>query len=240
MPSVGMRRSTRVFGTRVLRSGRRLWTDSHEGGKNVRASHGENKFQELLNNSADGGGGIDDRHRELWQEDEISASVNTSAEPKMEERESDGVEEKFVDKRYAIVYKRKRKRNRTDFRTTGLLEDGRFAKKYARKDWRTRSRAIDSFGSCGEILDSFRARELAVVMNKSSYDCYYRITCLLNSLLSYMARVRIEMKQLSAFMLSKPMSDAYSSRGMRFLQVELLCRRFVNDFSLYADEFLWL
>lgn len=227
MPSVGMRRTTRVFGARTLRSGRRLWTDPHEGGKNVRGSHGENKFQKLLDNSADGGGGIDDRHMELRQEDEISPSVNTSTEPKMEERESGGVEEKNVDKRCAIVYKRKRKR--TGSKTTDFTEDVRYAKKYVRKDWRTRCRATDSFGSWGEIRDSIGTRELAIVVNKSSYDCYCRVTYFLNTLLSYMARVRIGMKQLLAFMFSKPIFDTYSSHGMHFLQVELLCRHSVND-----------
>ncbi|XP_057784555.1 uncharacterized protein LOC131001923 [Salvia miltiorrhiza] len=216
MPSVGMRRSTRVFGTRVLRSGRKLWTEPQEGGKNVRATYGENKFQELLDNTADGGGDIDGRRRKLWQEDETSASLDMSAEPKMEERETGGVEEKNVDRRCGIVYKRKRKR--AELTAADLVEDGRFAKKYVRKQWRKRCRASESFGACGGIRDSVRTRELAIVVNESSYDCYYWITCFLTSLLSYMARARIGMRQLSAFMLSKPMSDAYSSCGMLFLQ----------------------
>ncbi|KAH6801649.1 hypothetical protein C2S51_033095 [Perilla frutescens var. frutescens] len=224
MPSVGMRRSTRVFGTRVLRSGRRLWSEPHEGGKHVRAAHGENKFQGLLDNSADGGGGIDDRHEELWQEDEKSASVDMTAEHKMEECERDGVDEKNMDRKCRIVYTRKRKRAELTT-AAGLTEDGRYAKKYRRGEWRTRCRAIESFGARGLILDSDRTRELAIVVNESSYDCYYWITCFLTSLLSYMTRVRIGMRQLSAFMLSKPIFDAYSSSGILFLQDHITAKK---------------
>ncbi|GFZ14626.1 enhancer of polycomb-like transcription factor protein [Actinidia rufa] len=58
MPSVEMRKRTRIFGTRVLRSGRRLWSGPGEG-KHVIASadvaNGE-EWIELLDNSGDGGG----------------------------------------------------------------------------------------------------------------------------------------------------------------------------------------
>ncbi|KAL1542518.1 hypothetical protein AAHA92_26601 [Salvia divinorum] len=212
MPSVGMRRSTRVFGTRVLRSGRRLWTEPHEGGKNVRAVHGENKFSELLDHTADGGG----RHRELWLEDETGASLEVSAKPKMEERETDGMEEKNVDMRFGIVYIRKRKR--AELTTAEIVEDVRFAKKYARKQRRKRCRVSESYGDCGGLWYSVRTRGLAIAVNESSYDCYYWVTCFVTTLLSYMARVRIGMRQLSSFMLSRPICDAYSSRGILFLQ----------------------
>lgn len=219
MPSVGMRRSTRVFGTRVLRSGRRLWTEPHEGGKHVRASIGENKFQGLLYNSVDGGGDIDVRRKVLWQGNENSASVDMTEEPEMEEREPDGADGKNVDRKFGIIYKRKRKR--TDSTTTSLTEDGRYAKKYVRNQWRTRCRAIESYESRGCVWDCVRTQEVALVVNETSYDCYHWITCFLTSLLSYMTRVRVGMRQLSAFMLSQPIFDAYSSRGMLFLQVNL-------------------
>ncbi|XP_047983067.1 uncharacterized protein LOC125223813 [Salvia hispanica] len=213
MPSVGMRRSTRVFGTRVLRSGRRLWTEPHEGGKNVRAVHGENKFPELLDHSADGGG----RHRELWLEDETGALLEVSAELKIQERETDGMERKNVDGRFGIVYQRKRKRKRAELATAEIVEDGRFAKKYARKQWRKRRRVSESYGDFGGLCYSHWTRGLSIVVNESSYDCYHWVTCFLATLLSYMTRVRIGMRQLSLFMLSRPMCDAYSSR-MLFLQ----------------------
>lgn len=236
MPSVGMRRSTRVFGTRVLRSGRRLWTEPHEGGKNVRAAHGENKFPELLDHSADGGG----RHRELWLEDETGALLEVSTEPKMEERETDGMGEKNVDRRFGIVYQRKRKR--AEFTTAGIVEDGRFAKKYARKRWRKRCRISESYGDCGGLWYSHRTRRLAIVVNESSYDCYYWVTCFLTTLLSYMTRVRIGIRQLSSFMLSRPMCDAYSSRGMLFLQVFFYScsARWLLDYCCTCAEFLFV
>lgn len=219
MPSMGMRRSTRVFGTRVLRSGRRLRTEPHGGSKYVRAAHGENKFPELLDNSADGGGDADDRHKDMWDENENSASVEITAEPRTEERASDGaVEVKNVDSMCGLVYRRKRKR--AELTNIGLTEDERYGKKFVRKQWRTKCRASESFETCGDFRDSVcRFQELAIVVKESSYDCGYWITCFLTSVLSYMTRFRIGMRRLSAFILSKPIFDAYSSRGMLFLQV---------------------
>lgn len=216
---MGMRRSTRVFGTRVLHSVRRLWTEPHEDCKHGTVALEENKFRELIDNSADGEGGIDDCHKELWQGDENSASVDNTTESKMEEREPDSVDEKIMDRMCGIVYKRKRKR--VESTTTWITEDRRYAKKYVRKQWRTRCRAIESFGSSRCIWDCVRTREVALVVNEASCDCYYWITGFLTHLLSYMARVSIGTRQSSEFMLSKPIFDAYSSLGMLFLQVNL-------------------
>lgn len=205
MPSVGMRRSTRVFGARVLRSGRRLWTGPHES---VRGPHGENKFPELLDNSADGGGGgdADDYHKDTRQINQNCASVGMI---KTEERASDGaVKVENVDKMRGIVYRRKRKRAKLC-----LTEDERYGKKFVRKQWRAKRRAYEF---CGDNQDSVR---LAIVANGSSYDCGYWIAAFLTSLLSYMTRVRIEMTRLSAFLISNPIFEAYSSRGVLFFQV---------------------
>ncbi|KAI3470411.1 hypothetical protein Pfo_027074 [Paulownia fortunei] len=220
MPSVGMRRSTRVFGARVLRSGRRLWTEPQEVSKYVRAAHGENKWTELLNNSADGGGDAGDRCKDMWQENENSASVDMTAEPRMEELASEGVVEvKNVDRMCGIMYRRKRKRKRVELANTGLTEDKRYGKKFVKKQQKKKCGAAESFETCGDLRDSVsRFWELAIVVDESSNDSGYWITCFLTSVLSYMTRVRIGMRRLSAFVLSKPIFDAYSSGGVLFLQ----------------------
>ncbi|KAK4403827.1 hypothetical protein Sango_0751300 [Sesamum angolense] len=215
MPSVGMRRTTRVFGARVLRSGRRLWTEPHEGSKYVRAAHGENKWTELIDNSADGGGDAGDHRKDMWQDNENSAFVDMTAEARKEERElEDMVEAKDVDRMCGLVYRRKR--TRTEL---GLTEEKRYGKKFVRKQWRKKPRATESFEICGDFWDSVsRSQELAIVVNGSSYDYGYWVACFLSSLLSYMTRVRIGMRRLRAFVLSKPIFDAYSSCGVLFLQ----------------------
>ncbi|KAK6144888.1 hypothetical protein DH2020_021708 [Rehmannia glutinosa] len=188
MPSVGMRRSTRVFGARVLRSGRRLWTEPQESSKNARTDHVENQWAELLENPADGGEDAGDLCKDTRQENE-----NENAEPRTEERgSSEGVVEvKNVDRMYGIVYRRKRKRVDSE------------------------KKAVQRIRCMGR---SFMSQRLAVVVNQSSYECGCWITCFLTSVLSYMTRVRIGVRRLSTFLLSKPIFDAYSSRGVLFLQ----------------------
>ncbi|KAL8517911.1 hypothetical protein ACS0TY_009282 [Phlomoides rotata] len=214
MPSVGMRRSTRVFGARVLRSGRRLWTGAHES---IKGPHGENKFPELLDNSADGGGDADDYQKDTWHGNENRGSVGMIAELKTEEQApNDAVEVKNVDMMRGIVYRRKRKRAKLT--SAGLTEDERYGKKFVRKQWRRR--ASESIEVCGDFRDHVsRSRGLAIVVIGSSYDCGYWIACFLTSVLSYMTRVRIGMRRLSAFLLTNPIFEAYSSHGVLFFQV---------------------
>ncbi|PIN11149.1 hypothetical protein CDL12_16256 [Handroanthus impetiginosus] len=225
MPSVGMRRSTRVFGTRVLRSGRRLWTEPHDSSKYMRPSHSENKWPEFLDNSANGGGDDGDRCKDTWLENESSALMDVTPDPKIEEREPESVMEvKSLDKMFGIVYRRKRKR--AEFANASLTEDKKYGKKFVRKEWMKKCRSIESFGASVDFRDSVRRfQELAIVVNGSSCDCSYWITCFLTSVLSYMTRVRIGMRHLLAFVLSNPIFDAYFSRGVLFIQDSFTAKR---------------
>ncbi|GFP90112.1 hypothetical protein PHJA_001155000 [Phtheirospermum japonicum] len=204
MPSVGMRRSTRVFGARVLRSGRRLWTEPHEGSKNVRSDHAENQWTDLLEHSGN-----------VCKETRHENESNASEDVKMEEcaLEGDDVEVKDVDKMYGIVYRRKRKRSESG--KTGPMEDRRFAKKFYRKQWRKKSK-IASFETCRDSVCRFR--DLAVVVNGLPCEYGYWMTCFLTTVLSYMAKVRIGVRRLSKFLLLEPIFGAYSSHGVLFLQ----------------------
>ncbi|KAG8390678.1 hypothetical protein BUALT_Bualt01G0108600 [Buddleja alternifolia] len=220
MPSVGMRRSTRVLGARVLRSGRRLWTEPREGGKYTRAVNGENKWTDLLDNSADdGGNAVDgDDFKNVWEENESGNgdAVEIVVDPGIEEFASEEVNNE--DKMFGKVYTR-RKRKRVESVGTGLTEDKRFGKKFVRKQWRRKCHLIEPLKICGDVrvLDS-RFRGLAIVVNESSYDFGYWVASFLTTVLSYMSRVRIGVRQLSKFVLSRPILDAYSSRGVLFLQ----------------------
>ncbi|GER53721.1 enhancer of polycomb-like transcription factor protein [Striga asiatica] len=211
MPSVGMRRSTRVFGARVLRSGRRLWTKSQEDSKKVRVSHGEDQWAELLEDSADVVEGADDVCKEAKQENKTSGLGDVEMEELSPEYGD--VEVKSADRLYGIVYTRKRKRAELD-----LNEDRRCGKKFFRKQWRKRSKVAVS-ETCGvERSSVIGFRELAIIANGPACRYGFWITCFLATVLSYMLRVRMGVRRLSAFLLYKPIFDAYTSGGVLFLQ----------------------
>ncbi|PIN19968.1 hypothetical protein CDL12_07359 [Handroanthus impetiginosus] len=213
MPSVGMRRSTRVFGARVLRSGRQMWTEPREDIKYRRAVGGGNEWIRLLRNSADEGGDGSDGFNDLWQENEHLTAVEINAEPQIEEN---ALEVRNMDKPCVIVYKRKRKR--VELTSTGLSQEKRFGKKFVRRQWRENYRSAEP-ETCARFMSSTNwSPLLAVVANKSSYDSGYWISCFLSSVLSYMARARIGIRQLSAFVLVQPIFAAYSSGGVLFYQ----------------------
>ncbi|KAI3459054.1 hypothetical protein Pfo_015717 [Paulownia fortunei] len=218
MPSVGMRRSTRVFGARVLRSGRRMWTEPRLHGKYIRAANGGNEWIKLLDNSADGGGDAGDRFKDVWQENENSVVVDIDMEPKIEESALEGaVEVRNMDRMCGIVYRRKRKR--AELTSAGHSEDNRFGKKFVRTQWKKKYRAAKPSEICGNFMGSAnRFPQLAVVADESSCDSGYWISCFLSSVLSYMTRFRIGIRRLSAFVLLKPIIAAYSSGGVLFLQ----------------------
>ncbi|KAL6578019.1 hypothetical protein OROMI_010347 [Orobanche minor] len=213
MPSVGMRRSTRVFGARVLRSGRRLWTEPHEGTKIART---ENHWAELLEDTVGTGEDAGDACKEMRQENES----NPPADLKMEEHALEGdveLEVKNADRMYGTVYIRKRKRVASG--EIGPTEDKMCGKKFYRKQWRKKNRVATLFEICSDVKEPVgRFRELAIVVNGSSCGCGDWITCFLTVLLSYMTRVRIGARRLSKFLLSEPIFDAYSSCGVLFLQ----------------------
>ncbi|KAL6527091.1 hypothetical protein OROGR_016181 [Orobanche gracilis] len=213
MPSVGMRRSTRVFGARVLRSGRRLWTEPHDGTKNARSG---NQWAEVLEDSVGIGEDACDACKEMKQENEI----NPSTDMKMEEHALEDVVEpevKNADRMCGTVYRRKRKRVASG--EIGPTEDRMCGKKFYRNQWRKKSRVATLFEICSDVKKPVgRFHELAIVVNGSSCGCGDWITCFLTVLLSYMARARIGVRRLSKFCLSEPIFDAYSSYGVLFLQ----------------------
>ncbi|KAI7755951.1 hypothetical protein M8C21_023580 [Ambrosia artemisiifolia] len=129
MPSVEMRRTTRVFGARVLRSGRRLFP-TQEVAKHMRraplaAPDAQHDWIDLLDHDGVGGDGFKENG---WcnsddgglRKEIIINSISI---------ESDG---EFLtgNRRWGLVYSRKRKRN--ELTDSGNL-DKRFGKKFFRK-----------------------------------------------------------------------------------------------------------
>lgn len=148
MPSVEMRRTTRVFGARVLRSGRRLFT-TEEKLKHMRRTHlaaedAEENWIELL----DHGGGDVEIKENGWHnsngENKQELMDIDDEEPRSEINlgESKGNSVQHVHdisgcRRWGLVYSRKRKRSisSTD-RNTSVCSDKKFGKKFVRKQAR--------------------------------------------------------------------------------------------------------
>lgn len=234
MPSVGMRRTTRVFGARVLRSGRRLWTGPGEG-KHTRvaaataaaASNGE-EWIELLDNSQDGGGGGGSHCKENgWRlDDDVGLKQQEFAvmdiDEKISEPESVGNRNRSlvnqnssVDRIWGFVYQRKRKRidsKSSDFEGSSenkiALEDRKYGKQFVRKQW-SRKRI-------GERQGFARSRVLIAVVEPSSCGID-GFACLLSLILRYMKRAKLKLLQLSAFVRSEPVAHVFSSQGIHFL-----------------------
>ncbi|KAI3757152.1 hypothetical protein L6452_04686 [Arctium lappa] len=156
MPSVEMRRTTRVFGARVLRSGRRLFTTQEEL-KHMRrpplavADDADEDWIELLDH---GGGGGDLEYKENgWRNSNEGNKNRTDEVSEIDDGESESgirlgesVDDYSVDRfrdsgdhedgRWGVVYSRKRKRS--VIMDSGSLEkvsgsDKKYGKKFFRK-----------------------------------------------------------------------------------------------------------
>ncbi|KAK7279021.1 hypothetical protein RJT34_24063 [Clitoria ternatea] len=187
MPAAGMRRTTRVFGmkgadsARVLRSGRRLWPESGDA-KTKRVTDGEDwvasptKVPKLDATSPRGTKMKRDEGRKSVTEERNS---NKSVRKK----------EVGVDRRFGIVYERRRKR----FKVGGVLE-------LSRKEVRIRCCCV-----LGVVVDPFAANT----------GLFLRLLC---SILRYVSKVRVSPAKLSAFFMSEPICGTLASRGMQFLK----------------------
>lgn len=228
MPSVGMRRTTRVFGVvkgvdgaRVLRSGRRLWPDAGDG-KQRRSNYGDDWYHPVIKkNGGNGPGGPkcklngwanvvkvkfkseEEKDLEELQVYENEKEVNLCKKVKEVKEEMKG-----VDRMFGIVYSRKRKRNGD--RKIELLEDKMYGIQFSRRQKRKKSEKMVPFSVFGMGLES------CCSVRSSGF-----FACLLASVLGYIkrARPRVELRELASFMLSQQISDVFASYGIRFLWV---------------------
>nr|GMD31956.1 uncharacterized protein LOC109155733 [Ipomoea batatas] len=224
MPSVGMRRTTRVFGARVLRSGRRLWTQVE--GKHLRAGNGEKLIGILENGGVRGGAEVPQCKENGWHENdafskqqvtkmEVDSNLESRAvELELERHAGEAVNENAnVGRRWGAVYRRKRKYMVEGYDSENkALEDRRFGKHFVRKQWKKKARYSpkDSPDLPGSVA-------LSVVIH-SSYSSGRSIYCLLNSLLGCLRRSMVNLEQFFAFICSKPICDVFSSHGIHFLK----------------------
>ncbi|CAH9116485.1 unnamed protein product [Cuscuta europaea] len=222
MPSAGMRRTTRVFGARVLRSGRKLWTPS-EGKQLKKAAINEDKLIKLLNNSeghapprckSNGYHQVDGSPKHEETNMDLDVTLDSRAlEPELEMHTVNVLNENSnVNTRWGVVYRRKR--NRTDRKNileacdgaSEASKDRRFGKYFVRKRSKKKAR-ISPQDLCTHSI---------IINSAHSSGCF--MGCLLHSLLSGMHRASVTLAEFFAFINSSPICDVFSLHGVLFLK----------------------
>lgn len=197
MPAVGgMRRNTRVFGTRVLRSGRRLWEEVGKHGEYV-----EGEWIDMLDNSGD----------DRMSSKEIDFNVIT----KTDENNAVG---RDVKNRWGAVYRR---RKRKTLESEMSDEDRMYGKKYFRKRRRTTSTCDGIWDLDSQVVRQEQMCRVIVIVleNYGGSISFGLFSCFLNSILRYMRCNSLRLRLLSAFLHYQPILSVYSSHGIRLQQV---------------------
>lgn len=233
MPSVGMRRTTRVFGVvkaadgaRVLRSGRRIWPNVGEPKvrrahdvvdrdwnsllKNHNTSNSKTKGNNNNNNKISGPRSKPSSPRQVSSEKEdkeVDFRVNSKRRKVRSSEEALGDEES-VDKMFGIVYSRKRKR------LSGSPSDSSRSEEPLRslKFYRRRRRLSDQVSS-GRI----HRPVLVLVVDWSSGDCW--LSSVFGLVMRYIRREELRLSSLASFFLSQPINQVFADHGVRFLTV---------------------
>lgn len=219
MPSVGMRRTTRVFGVvkgvdgaRVLRSGRRLWPGSGDS-RFRRANDGDEWLHTMIKTTANNKN--HHNHSSVKYKENVLPTHDSKSNPEapavdiqVPKRVKNENLKDTENKMFGIVYSRKRKRvggERQD--DSGKMYGIQFSR-------RQRKKHGDS--------DSFVGfeRALLVIVLDGSYSS--GLTPFLNSVLGYIRRASMRISELTAFLSSEPFNSAFASHGIRFLQVYFL------------------
>lgn len=233
MPSVEMRRTTRVFGmgmvkggvdgARVLRSGRRLWPESSES-KLERARNGDEDWLKLMKSHA-GDSVVGLNHKKWAGANQVGSPrrntpvLKTSVvkKPRSNELLSDGLKEH---KRYGIVYTRKRKRASASFSGNVEKESGSddrmYGRRFARRQRMKKSKELDSHLGfvCPEVL------RFSV---ESSGAQGYWAGRFLYSVLVYMTRASLGLTEFSEFLALEPIGSIFASYGIQFSRVSGGC-----------------
>ncbi|KAF5742601.1 hypothetical protein HS088_TW09G00652 [Tripterygium wilfordii] len=235
MPSVGMRRSTRVFGMAkgvdsalVLRSGRRLFPESGES-RGRRVNDGDDWCHPVKNknnsikNINDGKSSTtinNKRTQNGWvREVEVNPDVINLDGAESEVSTQVKLENSKDRKRYGLVYSRKRKER--DVQCHGSSGDLENRKKrmrlYHRRQRKKKNDRRSVVGMEREGEDGIPC--MLVVVFESTYSGHSSwFSCFLQFVLSYMKRAIVRLSQLTAFLSSEPVCNAYASQGIRFLQ----------------------
>ncbi|XP_054792823.1 uncharacterized protein LOC129298437 [Prosopis cineraria] len=217
MPAVGMRRTTRVFGVvkgadsaRVLRSGRRLWPESYDG--KIRRGNDADEWLKPVKTPGKGDAwarGFVKTKQEVAVIGKHADSGTKKTKPVKEGRSSRGGN--GPNKMCRLVYSRKRK--------TPVAESSDFSVDVGAK------RSLEDDRRWGLYFSRRQRRKLIEdnqgvlsVVVRPSYGNSHWLSSFLALVLSYIRRVGLTFKDLSAFILVEPFCGAYASRGIQFLQ----------------------
>ncbi|XP_061996033.1 uncharacterized protein LOC133714036 [Rosa rugosa] len=228
MPSVEMRRTTRVFGmgkgvdgARVLRSGRRLWPESSVV-KLERTSEDEDWFK-LIKNNGEGrdSDAIGLKHKGWTRatrlaghkpKPNIVVSVSRVLEKPVETKVlADGLKQY---KRFGIVYTRKRRRtgHSVNVENQSGSEDRMYGQRFARKRRKT--------SGSGSLVEAERldlaSPEVLHITFESSWGRRNWAARLLYSIFVYMSRSSLQLTELSQFLVSEPLSIVFALPGINF------------------------
>ncbi|KAI6676610.1 hypothetical protein NL676_037406 [Syzygium grande] len=215
MPSVGMRRTTRVFGVvkgvdgaRVLRSGRRLWPESGDG--KLRKGGERDEWYSIIDSRGGSGNGavVGLKSKQVGLA-KIGSPKREVAVFEMEDDEFEKPDVKTesligrdnVDRMSGIVYSRKRKREAVPSSEIG---DG---KKYGIHFFRRQKR------KSGGALQGFRALSVVLELPHGENSAVVGLLC---SVLQYMKRACIRLSALSKFIMSEPLQGVYALHGIHF------------------------
>ncbi|CAK7325298.1 unnamed protein product [Dovyalis caffra] len=222
MPSVGLRRTTRVFGVikgvdgaRVLRSGRRLWPESGDG-KLRRSSDGDEWYHTIIKNAnnqqtknQNNNNNLKYKENSGWAHDDKLKKdrgiVIAIAAPKRIKRV------KIEKQKFGIVYSRKRKRLGGE--KSENSEDKKFGIQFSRRQRRRKDDESSESLVC--------TPDLVVLVNgcsSSSSSSSNGLSCFLISVLRHIKRAIMSVSELADFLLLEPISSVFASNGLHFVR----------------------
>ncbi|EEF30368.1 uncharacterized protein LOC8275962 [Ricinus communis] len=226
MPSVGMRRSTRVFGVvkgvdgaRVLRSGRRLLIGAGEN-KFKRANDGDEWLHTMIKNhhhnhnnspimkcNKENGWTQTQTHVSKLKKERpspVALGVGAGAGNEVAKKVNDS-----GNKMWGIVYSRKRRRMSGIDKLEILGRNKKFGIQFSR---RQRRRVLKD-----NEVESFEPALLGIIVDGSCSSSGLAAS-FLHLVLGYIRRTNLSIAELVPFLLSESVKCAFASDGLRFLQ----------------------
>ncbi|KAJ6832189.1 uncharacterized protein M6B38_267850 [Iris pallida] len=208
MPTAGARRPTRVF---VRSGGDAEPARTLRSGRQVSAPRPRSGWMKVL----DGDGS--------WWKGEWSKPVEVKEEEKEKEKK---------ERMFDIVYSRKRRRSASSSSTTKESSDGRdrrfgivFSRKHQRKGKKLsplagENRIEEEEEEVSSSSKSSGSLHLAVVVESSCGCSSVQFAQILVSIMSWVTRVRVRFRDLSAFLSSGAIASVFSTNGIHFSTVE--------------------
>lgn len=239
-----------VDGARVLRSGRRLWPESGE--VKLKKSKDVSDWYPVIDSRGNGGGNGQIRLQGKWsqvrnvkpkrvvvvdirEEDDDACVVKVSEPVKVFAKIDGDGESGDVDRMFGKVYRRKRKRGLSENRDVSdemesdnvMSGDRMFGLRFIRRQ-RSRKTEVGQLEPQvhlhKQIVSSpplpLRDRVLTIFSGSSLDGDWF--SDLMLSVLRHLKNPELRVAKLSAFLLSNPINEVFSLKGMRFLKVLLV------------------